>query len=206
MGDLVLHTVLKRSDEYDYDYLEEMAKRIANLSVPVKIHCIHDDLNSAPSIAGVHFIPMCVDLPGWWAKLNLFLQLPGGFIYADLDTVFVHDFTWMWMLGERSYLLSDLVSPELAQSGLMILRRDAIDRVRRYVWMHGMEAVMSRFRGDGEFLHWLLDDHVGRIQDAAPGRVASYMVANVAQNGVPNGASVVCFHGLPRPRMVGWVT
>lgn len=200
---MILHTVLRRSAEYDYDYVERMAANLRRLNLDVNIHCLHDEAETAPVIDRVTFVPMLHKLPGWWSKLNLFYQCAEGFVYVDLDTVFTGDISWLWRL-EHSHLLSDLYKPALAQSGVMQFSASDARYVQSVVAAFGFQYVQTEFRGDGEFLHWAVGHRVGRLQDVAPGQIVSYKASRVAERGVPPGASIVCFHGQPRPRSVDW--
>lgn len=200
---MILHTVLRRSHEYDYDYVERMAANLRRLNLDVDIHCLHDEVETAPAIDRVTFVPMLHKLPGWFAKFNLFYQCTEGFVYVDLDTVFTDDISWLWRL-EHSHLLSDLYKPALAQSGVMQFTGWGAQHVQGIIAAYGFQYIQKEFRGDGEFLHWAVGHKFARLQDAAPGAIVSYKAARVAERGVPEGASIVCFHGQPRPRSVGW--
>ncbi|WP_448043798.1 hypothetical protein [Bradyrhizobium liaoningense] len=58
--------------------------------------------------------------------------------------------------------------------------------------------------GDQTFIEQFWTDKATRWQDACPGRVVSYKVDVLPHQRVPSGASVVIFHGRPRPREINW--
>jgi hypothetical protein len=103
--------------------------------------------------------------------------------------------------------------PKICASGMMFLPEAERASVWRE-WMHDPEAHMKRagMRGDGGFLNTLWNGHAARWQQLLPGQVVSYKAhvrksthAMYSGNGtVPDGARVICFHGRPRPREIGW--
>lgn len=195
-----LALVLRRSRDYDVDYVERLVSRLWSHTPGVGVFCVTD----APSLPdGVERVPFEYDWPGWWSKLELFRpDIRGDFLYMDLDTVVTGDIAEFWTL-DRSALLSDLYRPDLAQSGVMYLTEADRARVWGELSRQGVNATIRRYRGDGEFLHNTMP-RADRLQDVFPGRIVSYKGAKVASQGVPDGASIVAFHGRPRPRDVDW--
>ena len=135
--------------------------------------------------------------PGWWCKMALF-ELGVDFLYADLDTVIISNIPQPSELT----MLRDFYRPQLAQSGLMYVTKDAAEHAWRE-WIKDPEHVMKRWRGDGEFLRDIWSGY-RYWQDDYPGRVVSYKVH--CKGGVPEGASAICYHGQPRPHQTGWAT
>jgi len=138
---------------------------------------------------------------GWWSKLELFR--PGLFsapvLYFDLDTMIVGPLDFLAGWRGHFALLSDFYKPTRMQSGVM-------------AWTPGQHTVrlwdrfvakpdecMRKFRGDGEFIFATAEPTPLCLQDIAPGQIVSYKRDVRSTGCTPSGASVICFHGQPRP-------
>lgn len=140
---------------------------------------------------------------GWWAKMELFrpdLGL-GDFLYFDLDTIVRGNVAHMER-GGRLALLRDFYRPHGLGSGAMFLPESA----RAEIWAEWIASPgrwMSEHSvgGDQEFLerYWL--QKAERLQDLYPGEIASYKAGTRDE---VRRARVVCFHGRPKPRDLGW--
>lgn len=148
--------------------------------------------------------------PGWWSKMELFAPWNrdlGDIFYVDLDTVIVGALNDLLMESKLIMLRDFNAADDTLQSGLMLLPA----AVRRRVWTLWdlePERFMKWFvrYGDGSLLNILLGAGAQTWQDLFPGRVVSYkrdVVRNSFYEGssdvIPAGASVVCYHGRPRP-------
>lgn len=191
------------------EYRPEHARRLARM-VPGLV-CLSD-----MEVRGVPTIRLRHDWPGWWAKMELFRpDIDGDLFYLDLDTTIAGKIDDLATVG-RTTMLSDFYWPDRPASGVMYLTEDD----RRKVWGRWMispAANMARYRRDGDqgFIGSVLPD-ARRWQGDFPGRIVSYK-ADIAARGmpgfhdkrskgngtVPAGASVICFHGRPRPWDVG---
>lgn len=147
-------------------------------------------------------VPLQYGWPGWWSKLELFrpdLPTDRDLLYFDIDTRFVGPLNTV--AGPRTPLvmLSDFYRPERPASGMMYLPAWA----RPAIWQEWQRRPgYIRERGDQEALARILQElrvTPDRWQTVAPGRVVSYKVHVRPTGTVPDGASVVCFHGAPRP-------
>src|SRR5690606_2355886 len=189
--------VLRSGPEYKSIHVQWLAKQIPGLV------CISD-----VQVPGVKCIPLKYRWPGWWAKMELFRpDLSNDWLYFDIDTVIVDSIDALFSVTETT-VLTGFYRPQYMASGLMAI----FDRDKRSVWNHWMNSPRDCMRraktrqcwGDqgiiGEVLHG-----AQRWQDALPGAVVSYKAH--CTRGVPEGASVVCFHGNPRPWASGekWV-
>lgn len=150
------------------------------------------------------------NLPGWWSKMELFEpgRLPSGStLYIDLDTIIVGSIRDIIRARyERIvYGIRDFYNPEVFASGMMVVP----DGGSLPLWTAFRKFAMhdsfkfNRHNGDQEFIR----SHVahGFIDDQIPdGQIVSYKRDCLTdQTGlfyrVPDGATVVCFHGQPRP-------
>ena len=99
-------------------------------------------------------------------------------------------------------MLSDFYRPSVPASGLMFLK----EADRNAVWDHWAadprghmrRAVTRACWGDQGIIREVYGDKVARWDAVAPGAVVSYK-ADLKKMLAPEGASVVCFHGKPRP-------
>lgn len=127
--------------------------------------------------------------------------ISGDVLYFDLDTIIVGDLSAI-AVQRRTTAISDFNRPGRFASGMMYLPENCRSAVWAE-WMKDPAGHMDRCRGgDQEFLEGVLKD-VSWWQDSLPGQVVSYKVHRVAE-GIPANARVVCFHGRPRPRDIGW--
>lgn len=146
-------------------------------------------------------------LNGWWNKLWLFREglFPRGerVLYFDLDTVITGSIDEVAACDSEFAILRDFYRPNGLQSSVMAWRVS-----------ENTEAVYDRYRavkypklpgGDQEWIErcaCFLSPCI--LQDLFPGAFVSYK--EHARYGIPKGAKVVCFHGLPRPHECGdWV-
>jgi len=188
----------------DVHILREMVEN--NLNQPHRFRCLADR-----EISGVDtFIPD-EQWPGWWAKLTLFRYTTGPCLYLDLDTVIV---------GNLDRLLSNTLSmpANWAQSGHGGCQSsvmswdgdyahiaDAFDLEKLHTPENGNCGAYGdqRLWGDQEFITHLLGD---------PGKTVKpmdhiYSYKYHCRGGLPEAASVICFHGEPKPNQVNdvWV-
>lgn len=174
----------------------------------------HLDLDAPGDIPNplVWFQRLIHGWPGWWSKIELFR--PGLFsdgdriLYMDLDTVPVGDFSDLWNgIGDdgKLIMLRDFYHPaQFSASGVMGWTGDYLKLIYN-VFNDDPDLAMRSFqegmpRGDGAFIPWALsksDGFQGYWQDEYPGRLVSYKVH--CRDGLPKDASLVCFHGKPRP-------
>lgn len=182
-------TVLRSGGEYTPAHVQRLAKQIPNLT------CFSD-----VPVPGVRCIPLKHNWPGWWSKMELFSSvLDTDILHFDLDTTVVGDITPLLKVGKTT-LLSDFYYPDALGSGLMYIHKS--DKAKVYnAFIKQPEAIMARFKtppmiGDQGFLNEVLNT-AQMWQKVLPNQVVSYKVH--CKMGVPKGASVVCFHGKPRP-------
>lgn len=164
------------------EYVAKLRAMVArHLSQPFRFECITQS-----------------DKPGWWAKVDLFEpdRFTGRVLYLDLDTVIVgpldalaeskgilHLADWGWTKNDYG-------------SGVMVW--DAGEHAE--VWSRYTPNVPDQFRGDQDWM-----THLGGWAALPKGLCVSYRYVSIVAP--PLGASVVCFHGSPKPHEVisGWV-
>lgn len=178
--------VLKSGGEFTPKHVKWLARQVPGLI------CLSD-----VPVDGVETIPLIHNWPKWFSKFELFRpDIDGDLLYFDLDTVIVGDLESLDV--GKTTMLSDFYRPHLPASGLMYIKQEDKQRVWDY-WIKNPVGHMQRARttqcwGDQGILRGVLGRGVNRWDE---GLAVSYKVH--CKRGVPKGASVVCFHGNPRP-------
>lgn len=196
-------------DGYSHDevrILQEQVKR--NLSEPHRFVALSDR-----PIDGVERCIPDEIWPGWFSKILLFRHgTAGRNLYLDLDTVVV---------GDLSTLLSDSLSAprNWAQSGHNGVQSSVMAWTGDYSFIADAFDVTelrgdprhpfgrygaTDYWGDQGFLTALLGEPgAGKIKPMA----GVYSYRYHCQNGPPADASVIAFHGIPKPTEVNaeWV-
>lgn len=151
-----------------------------------------------------------VGLGGWWNKLALFkpgLFTPGDrVIYFDLDTLITGRLDDIVKYDGDFAALRDVYRPHGLQSSVMAWRAGV---GMSDIW--ALWDIKGRPEVDGGDQIWIEDVLAStralpfdRLQDLYPDLFASYKITG---GKLPAKASVVFFHGFPRPHQVttGWV-
>lgn len=204
---LRIATVLKSGGDYDEDYVERINSALDCYAPGVPRVCFSD-----VEVPGADRIPLDYGWPGWWSKMELFRpEVRGDLLYMDLDTMPVASLTpLISQCNGHTIALRDFYHKDRIGSGLMYLP----EAMRARIWARFMRNPESNIReyskrtvarwGDQAFLFDNFAEQPLRWQDVVPGAVVSYK-AHVQRSGsVPAGTSIVCFHGKPRPRDIGW--
>jgi hypothetical protein len=176
-----------------------------NLRQSHRFQCLSDR-----EIEGVNCVTPEENWPGWWSKLLLFRYAAGFNLYFDLDTVIV---------GNLDSLISKTLSmpANWAQSGHGGCQSSVM------AWGQPYTAIPDSFHveqleaprdgncgayrglwGDQELITELYGNPGCDRIEAMQG-IVSYKYH--CQNGLPDNAKVVCFHGEPKPAQVSdsWV-
>lgn len=193
--------VLKTGGDYGPDHVKKLYNDVINnLRVPHRFICVTDDPSGVPCDA----LPLRHGWPGWWSKIELFRSdlLPSGpKMYLDLDTRVVRSISDI-VLGHKFTVLTNFWSDERIGSGLMAWDTDLSAIYRSFCI--DPERFMAEYTtterwGDQGFIRFNTPVPMERWQQKFPGRVVSFKRHCVPNNGVPLSASIVCFHGQPRP-------
>lgn len=189
--------VLKSGGIYGPDDVARLADQIDRQAPWATVVCLSDVDVPVPRI------PLRYGWPGWWSKMELYRpDVPGDFLYMDLDTVVKGPLDELLAI-DRLALLRDFYREWGLGSGLMYLPESARAEIWSE-WSRRPEAWMAEHAigGDQEFLERFWLGRAARIQDLVPGQVCSYKAHTPADRLM---ARVVCFHGEPKPRDVGWI-
>lgn len=153
---------------------------------------------------GIVIRPLPADLPGWWSKCALFREglFPKGdrALFLDLDTLITGRLDEIAAYDGPFAILRDFYRPNGLQSAVMAWRAGDCTEI----WNSFVAAgcPMDDPGGDQVWIEGTQLRTARRLQDAFPGLFVSYKQIK----GPPDKASVVVFHGRPRPHEVdGWV-
>lgn len=206
---LLVHCV-KWGTKYSPEYVYKLQAACLRCLPPHKFVCHTDD-----PIENVECVELTSDLPGWWAKLELFK--PGDdaskHLYFDLDVVITEDLTpfllaadadpdKLWSLDDFDYPLMNpkrgmdsrtrglLGGDGTINSSVMVWRGN----VASAVWGGFTPDVMLTLHGDQNWITQTL--WPDKISLFPPGFATSY------KRGKGQRAPVVVFHGDPKPHQV----
>jgi hypothetical protein len=185
-------TVLRSGGEYKPEHVQRLASQVPGLV------CLSDvDIPGVPTVKLQH------NWPRWWAKMELFgPAFDTDILHIDLDTTVLGDIKPFMKVGKTT-LLDDFYYPGTLASGFMYIHHD--DKAK--VWKEFIKdpaGIMAKYTqppliGDQGFLNSVLKAQIW--QEVFPKAVVSYKVH--CQESIPPTASIVCFHGKPRPWDVG---
>lgn len=198
--DLTVLCVLKSGGGYDAEWVRKLRDGVArNLSRPHRFVCLSDV--DVPC----ERIPLTRNWPGWWSKIELFS--PGTIIspslYLDLDTVITGSLDQFLTISDGFSMLQNFWRPDRVGSGIMWFKSP--DTVPTKVFTkfakmpecyigHHERSRNGVYVGDQAFIWDVLGPDIAKLKDLG---IRSYKFH--CTNGLPQGTSVVCFHGKPRP-------
>jgi hypothetical protein len=200
---------VKWGDKYGAEWVVRLRNMVAkHLPIPHEFVCVTER-----PVDGVVCVPFVSDLPGWWAKVELFApgRFAGDNLYLDLDVVVKAsieklyrcldgDRTQVWALDDFSYSLvtPKSLGPEARRvlggvgtinSSVMAWNGDAGKRV----WTHFDPACMDYLHGDQNWITQALwPDKINLIP---PGIAGSFKYGRLRDEPF---APVTVFHGEPK--------
>lgn len=187
-------TVLKTGGEFEEKHVQWLQRQLG-----FPIICLTDSIVPMDRVKSIR---LKYNLPTWWSKMEMFrddLHL-GNFLYVDLDTVFIKGFPeWLLKLNE-THVLKDMLGGDHMNSGLMFL----MEKDRKGIFedfMADKDGYIKTLRGDQDYLARFFGNSK-RFQESFPRKVISYkadVLRVKPQGGSITSASIVCFHGKPRP-------
>jgi hypothetical protein len=184
------------------EYVERLFQGVReHLPIVHKRWCITDDPSRLPE--GITPIPVDGGVNGWWNKIALFRPglLPKGerALYFDLDTIITGDLSELAAYFGRFAMARDFYFPHHCSSAIMAWEAGACDHIWR-VWDRCGRPEFQ-IGGDQEWIEAMMPA-ADRLQDVLPEQVVSYKVDCRATGFAPKGASIVAFHGKPRPHEI----
>lgn len=196
---LTVSCVLRSGGIYDSEWVRKLRDGVArNLSAPYRFVCISD-----VDVPCERIKPE-VDWPGWWLKVYWFKPglIDGPCIYLDLDTVLTGSIDEFINDRQESFaMLKNMNDPDFVGSGVMWFKERApegvyerFEKEPQRIMDYYAAAKFGSYMGDQAFIFDCLDHKVDKLESPA---LRSYK--RHCLNGLPEGTSVVAFHGRPRP-------
>ncbi len=207
--DIVL--VLKTGgDTYNCKYVNAAARNIKNnVTSNYKLSVLTDDSSGIDMELVDNIIPLTHNFGGWWSKIELFRPnlFKDRVFYMDLDTVIVRNIDHMLEFCPDFGGIRDLYHYDFLQTGLMVW--DATKNTHIYTnFVNNSSEIMEKYRNSGD-AGWIRDSIINfeYISDAFPREVVSWKAHCVNRNDdkfvrIPRDASIICFHGKPRPHTI----
>ncbi|HLO79213.1 MAG TPA: class I SAM-dependent methyltransferase [Magnetospirillum sp.] len=190
---------LGRGVEYT-NILHDMVRRNLPEGFPGDFTVFTDDTSQAYD-PGIIVRELPERLPGWWAKLGLFK--PRVFpawdrvLFLDLDTLITGPLDAIAAYDGDFATLRDVYRPDGLQSSVMAWRADG---PANRIWFDYEDAGRPKPAGGDQAWIERAYPEADILQEQFPGLFESYKASRGA---VPAKASVVVFHGQPRPHEVG---
>lgn len=195
-----------RGVEYT-NHLLDMVRRNLEAGIEGRFIVFTDDPNAGYA-RGIETRPLPSNLGGWFTKLALFAPdaLPTGdrVIYMDLDTLITGSIDALTQYRGTFGILQDFYRPTGLQSSVMLWEAGSPETLAIWEAYDRAGCPQDDAGGDQAFIEKCQVKGRERLQIAFPDMFASYKVSG---GRLPDKASVVVFHGHPRPHEVttGWV-
>jgi hypothetical protein len=210
---MMIATVLRSGGRYNFEDVNLLYHQVKKMGIlndsPEPYFTCFTDIREASEVhPDIQLLPLLQGWPGWWSKMELFRPgLDRSILYFDLDTMFVRPFPTMMrrlFQDNRPAILRDFYADRV-QSAMMFIPQD----MSSVVWDHFMLQPAYWMRkyevgGDQEFLNPFFYNEARRLQDMFPGKIVSFKATLGGVNRVPEPASIVIFHGDPKPRDIQW--
>ncbi len=177
-------------------YVQRLINGVTKNLSDFKPWCVTDNPDLIP--LGIETIEADVGAKGWWAKCSLFRPgvLPQGerCLYFDLDTIITGDLTDIASYTGKFAALRDFYFKGNLNSAMMAWEAGTLDHIWRIWDRCGRPQFITG--GDQAWIEQIQPEY-DQWQELIPNQVFSYKLD--CQNGVPDNARVICYHGQPRP-------
>ncbi len=178
-------------------------------TVPVTLTCLTDDeFGIDPE---VEIVKLKHDnLSGWWHKLQIFewsQTQSEPICYIDLDTIITGNIDPLASYTGQFACLRDFYRGGTNYgSGVMLIQGGFGKELAEPFFKDPEKYMKAHAPGPGKAGKWgdqafIEDTYKGAdfLQDLFPGMVISFKLDVAERGAVPHGASIICYHGLPRP-------
>jgi len=196
-------------DKYGPEYVNRLKAAVArNLSIPHRFICMTD----RPQGLDCETLPVPMNLPGWWGKIAVFNKklFPGRRLFIDLDSVITGNLDDFAAYTGKLAVIRPFPGDRDngINSGLMNIAPGAYAQIWKKFSVNPQAAVQYCVAnavpawncGDQRWLELMIKEKLDYWQDLNPGQVVSYKFH--CQQGLPDNARVVSFHGKPDPHDV----
>ena len=198
--------VCKPSAVYTTKYIEKLIAGFeTNNTKNIPTYCISNE-----DYKDKRKIPMLYNWDGWWSKMEIFRpDINGNLLYLDLDSLVIKNIDSIidtCMSTEKPILLRDFMKRKQLASGMMWLP----EKYRKAVWDKWIvdpKKWMKKHKkaGDQGFIREILKKDCLTWQDILEHNSVVSLKVHCRKN-TPNNASIICYHGRPRPHEIDWST
>lgn len=190
--------VLKSGGDFDEDYVFALRDGVRRgLTVEHDFVCFTDR-----PIRGIRNRLLTDGLAGWFSKFEIFSEL-GPVIYFDLDTIIFDNFDRLALQvliePESFYMLEAFNARRTWASGIMAWKGD-------WSWLTSYcKRYAGLYQTDQECINKAL-----RAQERTPKTILRkeygiYSYKHHCRDKIPEDTNIICFHGKPRPKEIGWI-
>ncbi len=189
--------VLRSGGDFTWEHVRNLGRCVVeHTSINLNFFCLIDKFPPEEFRNCARYILLKHNWPGWWAKIELFRVFQNA-LYLDLDTFIVgnidpiitfnHTFSALQDFGRENSERLSLASGVMGWGGdCSFIYENFLRDTKKFI---------SRFRGDQDFIRTQVE-HWEPFQWIFPEQVVSYKIH--CQDGLPEKAKIVCFHGKPR--------
>jgi hypothetical protein len=207
---LTVTCVLRSGGDYDWSYVEKLRKGLdTHLTIPHNFICYTDMLpwdgfNQEFARDDVFFYirKLQKSFTGSWAKLET-LGSTGETLYIDLDTIILKNIdgiiafnrNWIGSDNQSFSMLSAFKEGEMWASGIMYWNGD-------FNWVQEqatVEVIKQYGKWDQRYIKQTLLHNDITIRNIWGNEIKSYKW-DCMDDGIPDDAKIICFHGKPRPK------
>lgn len=196
-------------DTYTHRYVNALAQNIRNnVNLKFTLSVLTDNDMGIDSNLVDETIPFKHNYRGWWSKIELFRpKIFSGerVFYMDLDTVLVRNIDELLRYNTTFGGIRDLYHHNFLQTGILSWNPNYNHQVYENFVPRAAHIMANYPEGDAK---WIRENvyNYDYIPDHFPGRIVSYKANCLNKNtgavNIPKDASIICFHGKPRPHTI----
>jgi hypothetical protein len=213
----IIACVLRSGGIYDIPYVNKLANAVArNTTVPYRFVCLTDIIYVRQSQhlfnRNVHeTVDLLHGYPGWWSKIELFrddLFPDHQWLFFDLDTVIISNIDSILNHPHDFTALEDFYRDGNLGSGVLAWRQGDYGHIYSEFVANPVRAMNACPYGDQEWIQNSVGEY-DTFQSILPKSMVSFKkhcTRTADDILVPVGASVICFHGTPKPHEVELIT
>ena len=205
---LTIACVLKSgSHVYDYNYVNALSNAIAkHVTVPYTFTCLTD--NPSKFNNNVHkVIKLKHSFPKWWSKIELFrpdiFHDTSQVFFLDLDTVITNNINDIVSYDGDFCGLRDFYKVVTLGSGLLSWKPSKYHHVYKKFLLKCDYVMANTPEGDQKWIDSQIKE-MDYFQDIYGRKIISWKKDCLNNNkiSIPKSASIVCFHGIPKPHEI----
>ncbi len=205
---LTIACVLKSGGQvYDYNYVNALSNAIAkHVTIPYTFTCLTD--NPSKFNSNVHkIIKLKHSFPKWWSKIELFrpeiFDDTSQVFFLDLDTVITNNINDIVSYDGDFCGLRDFYKVVTLGSGLLSWKPNKCHHIYKQFLTKCDYVMANTPEGDQKWIDSQIKQ-MDYFQDLYGRKIISWKKDCLNNNkiSIPKSASIVCFHGIPKPHEI----